>query len=127
MDWYFNQTQQLKRLNDGFVSYKNTAFHSIRCGLLVDRDVFISCLNYDSDGIHSLSDKKLNFFKDVTSRNCHSTFSAYFHFWVNYSFKNSDWPVISAFSKHEERRSLAYTIAAGYISQRSLSYLTDKK
>jgi len=27
-------------------------------------------------------------------------------------------------TKHEERRSLAYTITAGYISQRSLSYLT---
>ncbi len=52
---------KLIRLNNGFVSYKQAAFHKMLidglewCGLLVDFcDVFISCLDSHSDGTHSL-------------------------------------------------------------------------
>ncbi len=54
---------ELKRLNDGFVSYKHAyvSLHKMLidgqewCGLLVDYcDVFIRCLDSHSDGTHSL-------------------------------------------------------------------------
>ncbi len=72
---------KLKRLNDGFVSYKHAAFwlHKMLidglewCRLLVDYcDVFISCLDSHSDGTHSLqrihwwaSDGMLHFSKSL--------------------------------------------------------------
>ncbi len=122
----FSHTQRFEvrnsSLNDGFVSYKQAAFHfSLHkmlidglesCGLLVDYcDVFISCLDSHSDGTHSLQmihwwAIMLHFSKSVHIENCKclqiwwrnkligilgrlrvNTFSANFHFWVNYSFK----------------------------------------
>ncbi len=73
-----------------------------RGGLLVDYyDVYISCLDSHSDGtihfrgsIGEQSDGMLNFFIRWRNRLIYildglrvSTFSANFHFWVNYSFK----------------------------------------
>ncbi len=52
-----------KHLNDGFISYKQAAFHFTGCltngldccGLLADYfDVFMNCLGSHSDGTHSL-------------------------------------------------------------------------
>ncbi len=95
---------KLKHLNDGFVSYKHAAFGFSRCltdglewcGLLVDYcDVFISCLDSHSDGTHSLQRIHCYISPNLMKNNLIyildglrvSTFSAIFHFWVNYSFK----------------------------------------
>ncbi len=88
---------KLKHLNDGFVSYKHTAFHKTIidelewCGLLVFYcGVFISCLDSYSDGTHSpqmihwwASDVMLLFNESILIKQTLLRIEC--HFWVNYT------------------------------------------
>ncbi len=110
-DSYISQKQQLKMswwicyLQTCSFSFHKTLINGLEsCELFVDYcDVCISCLDYHSDGTHSLqrihwwaSDVMLNFSKSVLMKNkfiyiLHglrvSTFSANFHFWLTIPLK----------------------------------------